>query len=119
ETNGALDALTNTGFPSAAQAGTALQNVLHQFDGNTAKVAKNIKALGLSFDENKFKSMSLGDQVKYLSTVMKGHEDQLQKVLGGSKSAAQGFKALATDTAGYQSALEKLNDAQKNGGAEA
>ncbi len=118
ETNAALATLTNNGFPSAAQASTALQNVLQQFDGNTDKVAKNIKALGLSFDENKFKSMSLGDQIKYLSTVMKGHEDQLQKVLGGSKSAAQGVKALAGDTAGYQSILQKLNDAQKNGGAE-
>jgi TP901 family phage tail tape measure protein len=119
ETNAALDTLTNNGFPSAATASTALQNVLQQFDGNTDKVTKNIKALGLSFNEQKFKSMDLGQQVQYLSTVMKGHEDQLQKVLGGSKSAALGFNALKGGVAGYQDVLQKLNGAQKNGGAEA
>ncbi len=119
DTNAALDTLSNNGFPSAATAGTALQNVLQQFDGNTAKVAKNIKALGGTFDEHKFKSMDLQHQVEYLSKAMKGHEDQLQHVLGGSKSAVLGYNALKTGAAEYGKDLQKLNDAQKNGGAEA
>lgn len=118
ETNAALDVLTNNGFPSAATAGTALQNVLQQFDGNTAKVAKNVRALGGTFDEHKFKSMDLQHQVEYLSKAMKGHEDQLQHVLGGSKSAVLGYNALKTGAAEYGKDLQKLNDAQKNGGAE-
>jgi len=118
ETNAALATLTNNGFPSAARASTALSNVLQQFDGNTDKVTKNIHKLGISFDENKFKSLDLKGQIEYLSKTMAGHEAHLQTVLGGSKSAAQGFKALAGDTSGYQSILEKLNNAQKNGGAE-
>jgi TP901 family phage tail tape measure protein len=119
DTNAALDTLSNNGFPSAAQAGTSLQNLLVQFDGNTDKLGKHLSKLGIEgFDPVKFKAMNLGDQVHTLNGLMQGHMDQLKTVLGGSRNAAQAFQALSGDTQGYNKALTDLKGAQANGGAE-
>lgn len=117
ETNAALDTLSNNGFPSAAQASNALSNYLSIVDGRTDTVAKRAHKLGIAFDEQKFKTMNLQQQVQYLTTAFKGHESQIQTVLGGSKNAAQAFQALSGDTKGYNKALDDMKNSSKGAGA--
>jgi TP901 family phage tail tape measure protein len=113
-TNAALATLTSSGYKSATVAATGWMQLQAQLVGNTDKVTANIHKLGLAFDEDKFKSMSFTDKLAYLRTVMKGHEDQLQKVLGGSKQAAGVFSMLSQHTAMFAANVKKLSDQEAN-----
>lgn len=117
DTNATLATLTSSGYKSAAIAATAYGQLVGIMDGKTDLVAKRIHALGLNFDETKFKQMTYSQQLQYLNQVMSGHYDQLQNVLGGSKQAASAFTALMTHSAMFKSNLAALSNQQKNAAA--
>ena len=96
DTNATLATLTSSGYKSATVAATAYGQLVGIMDGKTDLMTKRIYKLGLGFDETKFKQMDYQHQLAYLNTVMQGHYDQLQNVLGGSKQAASAFTTLET-----------------------
>ena len=91
----ALATLTTHGFPSVAQASTALGNLFTQIGPKVDLVAQHAKKLGIAFDENKFKTLDLSGQLKYLQDVTGGNQGALLKLLGGSTLALKAFSALS------------------------
>lgn len=107
EANAALATLTNSGY-SAHLAGTSLSNLFTQLDLKTDSMAKNAKKLGIAFDEQKFKSMSLGDQIKYLNAITGGNQAELLKMLNGNTVALKTFDALANSMKQYNNNLDSI-----------
>lgn len=117
ETNAALDVLTNNGFPSAARASTALSQLFTQMDIKTDTLAQHARKLGLSFDEQRFKSLSLAGQLDYLRQITGGNSEELLKLLGGSTLALQAFQALSGHSQEYAQQLQSVQQATQGAGA--
>lgn len=114
DTNATLATLTSSGYKSATVAATAYGQLVGIMDGKTDLMTKRIHKLGLGFDETKFKQMDYQHQLAYLNTVMQGHYDQLQNVLGGSKQAASAFTTLETHSKMFSDNLKALSNQQQN-----
>ncbi len=111
EENAALADLTNSGY-SAQLASTYLGNTFTQLDLKTDSLDKNAKKLGISFDEQKFKSMSLGDQIRYLNQITGGNSSEILKLVNNNSVAARTISALSNSIGNYQSNLDSLNHSQ-------
>lgn len=111
EENAALADLTNSGY-SAQTASTYLGNTFTQLDLKTDSLAKNAKKLHISFDEAKFKSMSLGDQIRYLNQITDGNSSSILKLLNNNSVAARTVSALSGSIQSYQGNLDSLNHSQ-------
>lgn len=107
EANAALATLTNSGY-SAHLGATSLSNLFTQLDLKTDSMAKNAKKLGIAFDEQKFKSMSLGDQIKYLNAITGGNQAELLKMLNGNSVALKTFDALSNSMKQYNNNLDSI-----------
>ena len=107
----ALATLTTHGFPSVAQASTSLGNLFTQIGPKVDLVAQHAHKLGLAFDENKFKTLDLAGQLKYLQTVTGGNQGELLKLLGGSTLALKAFNALSGSTKDFTSNLNAMKNA--------
>jgi TP901 family phage tail tape measure protein len=110
--NAALAELTTHGFPSVAQASTALGNLFTNMDIKVDGVAQKAKKMGLSFDEQKFKTMTLAQQIAYLNDVTGGNQAEILKLLSGSTNALKAFNALRTGASDYANNLKQLDNAQ-------
>lgn len=110
EANAALATLTNSGY-SARQAGTSLGNLFTQLDLKTDSLAKNAKKLNIAFDEQKFKSMSLAQQIQYLTSITGGNQTELLKLMNNNATALKTFDALSNSLGTYQHNLQAVSDA--------
>jgi len=110
--NAALATLTTHGFPSVAQASTALSNMFNQMGPKVDAMAQHAKKLGIAFDENAFKGMSLSEKIAYLNKVTGGNQGEVLKLLGGSTLALKAFTALSGSTQDYADNLKKLQNSQ-------
>lgn len=111
EENAALADLTNSGY-SAQLAGTYLSNTFNDLYIKADNIAKNAGRLGISFDETKYKTMNLGDKIRYLSQVTDGNQTSLLKMLGGNSVALKTFDALSNSIDAYSGNLTALQHAQ-------
>lgn len=117
ELNAALDVLTTHAFPSSQQAARNLGQLFVQMDLGMDALTKRAQSMGLSFDENKFKTMGLSEQIAYLNKVTGGNAAELHKLIGGGVYAFQTFEALSNGAADYATILGKLKDANNGVGA--
>src|SRR5579883_929734 len=111
EENAALADLTNSGY-STQLASTYLSNLFTQLDLKTDSLAKNAKKLGITFDEQKFKSMSLGQQIEYINKATDGNQSSILKLLNNNSTAFKTFEALSGSLKNYQGNLDSLNHSQ-------
>jgi len=111
EANAALATMTNEGY-SARLSETYLANFFTQLDLKTDSLAKNAKKLGISFDENRFKSMSLAQQIQYLTEITHGNQSEVLRLLNNNATALRTYNALSSGMGQYQSNLQALNHAQ-------
>jgi len=117
ELNAALDVLTTHGFPSAQQAARNLGQLFTQMDLGMDAMAKRAKSMGLAFDENKFKTLGLAQQIQYLNEVTGGNAAKLHTLIGGGRYAYQTFEALVNGAGDYAKILGLLGKAQDGVGA--
>lgn len=118
EANAALATLTNSGY-SARLAATTLGNLFTQLDLKTDSLAKNATKLHISFDETRFKSMSLAQQIAYLNEITGGNQSTLLKLMNSNATALKGFDALSGSIKNYKGNLESLKSASEGAGATA
>lgn len=111
EANAALATLTNSGY-SAHLAGTSLGNLFTQLELKTDSLAKNARKLGVSFDEQKFKSMSLGQQIAYLTAITHGNQSELLKLMNNNSTALKTFDALSGSMSQYNANLQTIGHSQ-------
>lgn len=108
EANAALATMTNEGF-SAQRSQTYLANLFTQLDLKTDAMAKHAAKLGVAFDEQKFKTMSLAQQVDYLNKITHGNQSEILALLGGNATALKTFNALEAGMKSYKNNLDALN----------
>lgn len=111
EANAALATMTNSGY-SAQYGATLLSNLFTSLDIKTDALAKHAKSLGISFDEQKFKSLSLADQIKYLDKATGGSTDTMYKLLGSNSTALKTYEALKTNLSSYNQTLNTVKNSQ-------
>lgn len=111
EMNAGLATLTTHGFPSTSMAATALSNMFNQMGTKADTMAQHAKKLGISFDEQKFKTLDLSDKIAYLNKVTGGNQGEILKLLGGSTTALKAFNALSGGADDYAKSLTKIQDA--------
>lgn len=111
EANAALATMTNEGY-SARLSETYLANFFTQLETKTDSLANNAKKLGISFDENKFKSMSLAQQVQYLTQITHGNQAEMLKLLGNNATALKTYNALSSGMSQYKSNLQAIGHSQ-------
>jgi TP901 family phage tail tape measure protein len=110
EANAALATMTNEGY-SARLSETYLANFFTALDLKTDSLARNAKKLGISFDENRFKSMSLAQQIQYLTDITHGNQSEVLHLLNNNATALRTYNALSSGMNQYKSNLEALNHA--------
>src|SRR5260221_1565718 len=114
EANAALSTLTQSGS-SAAKATTFLINLFNQLNLKTDAMAKHAKAAGIAFDEQKFKTMNLGQQIDYLTKITHGSSSEMMKLMGNNSIAVRAYELLAQHSKSYADILKNLNNSQKAG----
>lgn len=107
----ALATLTTHGFPSVAQASNGLSNLFTQIGPKVDALAAHAAKLGLSFNEQTFKTDSLSQKIAYLNQVTGGNPTEIFKLLGGSKLALQAFTALQGAAGDYTTNLKGMDSA--------
>jgi len=118
EANAALATMTDSGM-SAQRASTYLQNTMGVLGLKTDAMAAHAKSLGITFDENKFKSMDLAGKMSYLTQITGGNNAEVLKLLGNNSVADKTYLLLTGHMSTYTGILATLNDQYKNGGATA
>lgn len=111
EANAALATMTNQGI-SAKQATTYLAASFTTLDDKSGGVAKRASALGLTFDEAKFKTMDLAHQMDYLKEVTGGNSEQLLKLMNNNVGVFRTYKALETGMESYKTNLDAISHSQ-------
>ncbi len=111
QANAALATMTNSGY-SAQYSSTLLSNLFTSLDLKTDALAKHAKSLGISFDENKFKSMTLAEQIRYLDEATKGNSSSLLKLLGNNATALKTYEALKNNLGSYNQTLNSIKNSQ-------
>jgi len=89
--------LTTVGM-TARQASMDLSSMMKALDSDTGKTAKTAEGMGLKFNEAKFKTMDLSQQLFYLKDITGGNQTELTKLVGGSAGIAA-FNGLMTKNA--------------------
>lgn len=111
EANAALATMTNEGF-SAQLSSHYLSNLFTQLDLKTDSMAKHAAKLGIAFDEQRFKTMSLAQQMDYLKKITNGNQSELLALLGGNATALKTYNALESGMNSYKGNLDALNHSQ-------
>lgn len=111
EASAAEAALTNQAY-SASSAQTSLSMLFQKMDVQTDTLAKKAKGLGIAFDEQKFKSMNLAQQMAYLNQVTGGSNSKLLALFQGNGKVLRTFLALTSGAKGYAATLADLNNSQ-------
>ena len=109
EANAALATFTRTGQSSQLSA-QHLGALFLYLGTQTVKMADNAKKLGISFDENAYSAMSLGDKVAYLNKITGGNFAEVQKLMGGNKTLASSWQLLANNSAAYGDILNQYSN---------
>lgn len=104
EATAALSTLTIV-FPDARRAGMDLQNLLRHIGVDSEAVGKAAEKMGLSFDQAKFDSMSLGDRLLYLQQITGGNQAELLKLTGGAAGFAAAQQLLNGNMSDYKRIL--------------
>jgi len=107
-----LATLSTGGMKTFGTSMTGLTQLLNVMDGKTDLITKRIHALGLPFDETKFKAMSVQQQIAYLNATLANNKGQEVSILG-SKQAATALGILGTQSDLLKSNTLKLKDAQE------
>ncbi len=110
----ALAVFTNSGV-SARQAATYLNNAFIQLEMKTDSIAKNAKKLHIAFDETKFKSMDLRQQIEYLNQISGGHNDVLLKLMNNNSTAAKTVEFLRDHYTQWSQTMEQVSKAMQHG----
>ncbi len=111
EASAALATMTNEGF-SAQRAQTYLANLFTQLDLKTDSLAKNAKKLNIHFDEQKFKAMSLTDQLTYLKDITGDNSSEVLKLLNNNATALKTYNALESGMKSYKTNLDAISNSQ-------
>lgn len=111
EANAALATFTQSGF-NAHIASQYLSNTFTQLDLKTDKIAANAKKMHIAFDESRFKSMSLAQQIEYLNTITKGNDSAVLKLFSSNSIAAKSYAVLRDHIVNYKQILNQLNHSQ-------
>lgn len=114
EANAALAQFTNSGV-TARQASTQLNNTFIQLEQKTDSIAKHAKALGIAFNENKFKSMDLAHQVQYLDQITHGHNSTLLKLMNNNSTAARTIEFLRDHYQAWGQTIQDISSKMRNG----
>lgn len=112
EMNATLSTLTSGGVKTAGVAMTDFTGLLTSMDTKTDLMTKRIHSLGLSFDEDKFKTMSYQEKIAYLNDTMKNNKSMEDWVLQ-SKNAGQALAILGSHADMLKSDISQLSDKQK------
>jgi TP901 family phage tail tape measure protein len=111
QANAMLAMMTNEGF-TAKQALTDITSSLSTLGVRSETVAAAAKKLGLTFDEQKFKTMDLASQLEYLKQITGGNTDELSKLMNGNKTVLATYNALQKGLGTYQGNLISLDHVQ-------
>ena len=109
EASAALATMTNEGF-TAQRSQTYLANLFTQLDLKTDSLNKNAKKLHITFDEVKFKSMSLTDQLTYLKDITGGNASEVLKLLNNNATALKTYNALESGMKAYKTNLDAIKN---------
>lgn len=107
-----LATLSTGGMKTFGTSMTGLTQLLNVMDGKTDLITKRIHALGLPFDEAKFKAMNVQQQIAYLNQTLENNKGQEVAILG-SKQAATALGILGTQAGLLASNTKKLSDTQE------
>ena len=112
EVNAALAVMSRIN-PSVAQDSMNLNNMFIQLGDNADKIDAAAKKLNISFDETKFKSMDLGDKLKYIAQISGGDTTPaFEKLMLTMTSARAGFFLLENAGTAYDDTLQKMGQSQ-------
>lgn len=111
EASAALATMTNEGF-TAQRSQTYLANLFTQLDLKTDSLNKNAKKLNITFDEQKFKSMSLIDQLNYLKNITGDNSSEVLKLLNNNATALKTYNALESGMKSYKVNLDAIKNSQ-------
>lgn len=114
DANAGLDIFSNTSM-TARQASTNLAAVITVLDSKTDSIATHAKKMGISFDETKFKTMDLQQQMAYLGTITDHQSGKMVTLMGGNSAVAKSIDFLNANSKGYGTTINKINEATKNG----
>ncbi len=106
ESQAAFAVLTNV-MPSSEQTATSLKALLLT-SSQFGQLADRAHSLGLTFDENAYKSMKFIDRLRYLQTITKGNSEAIYDLLG-QEEAMPALTGLLTNGANdYANALDGI-----------
>ncbi len=106
DASAAFSVLTNVmhGSRQAAQSLDALLQTSSRFD----ILAMRAKAMGLAFDEGKYKTLDLAGRLEYLKTITGGNEQEMTKLLGRQNAVAAATILLSGKMSDYDKALRDI-----------
>jgi TP901 family phage tail tape measure protein len=91
--------------------------IWHGMIGHTADrietLHKTVHAtFGIGFDEAKFKTMSLADQLDYLTKITHGNQSELLKLFNNNATALKTYNALESGMKSYKTNLDAITHSQ-------
>ncbi len=99
--------MTLTG-DSARMASMQLSSLMTVLDMKTDTLAKRAKKLGIAFDEQKFKTMDLHDQLIYLSDATGHNNAKLGQLINNSAASLGAFKLLTNGGTDFKNILDDM-----------
>jgi TP901 family phage tail tape measure protein len=99
--------LTLTGV-SARLASLDLYDLMKVLDLQTDTLAKRAKSLGVSFDEQKFKTMDLYHQLQYLEEATGGDASKLQALINNAPAFQAATKLMTDNGADFAKILDDM-----------
>jgi TP901 family phage tail tape measure protein len=108
EANAAFATLTNV-MPSSEQAATALNDLL-QTSSHISDLADRAQSLGITFDENSYKSMNFIDRLKYLQQITGGNKEAMTTLLERENSMIAASALLSGGANDYAKALDGITN---------
>jgi TP901 family phage tail tape measure protein len=101
--------LTLTGV-SARQASLDLYDLMKDLDLQTDTLAKRADKLGVSFDEQKFKTMDLSHQLQYLEEATGGDASKLQALINNAPAFQAATKLMTDNGADFAKILDDMKN---------
>ena len=106
EATTAFSILTNV-MPSSEQAAESLNSLL-QTSSRFETLSSRAQTLGIAFDTNAYKSMTLIGRLEYLQKVTGGSAEEMTKLLGQENATAAATLLLTDGANAYSTALEGI-----------
>lgn len=94
--------------PHVRQDANELQHLMQAVGMNVDKVAESAGKMGLSFDENSYKSMNLMQRLQYLQDITKGNQTDFAKLVGGTSGLSAAMDLLSGSGSTYAGILDKI-----------